>query len=77
VSSNLLNVSAGMDSLLGNVPSPLDLPPEENSPARLASLTYEEAMSALLHESGMSVHGVSGSAADLHVAHRGVCCDGA
>lgn len=34
-------------------------------------------MSALLHESGVSVHSVSGSAADLHPAQRGVFCDGA
>lgn len=55
------------------MPSALYLPPEENLPARLASLAAEESMSALLHQSSVSVHGISGSAANLHIAQSGVC----
>lgn len=70
--SSLLNASE-YSSLLSNVPSALYLPPEENLPARLASLAAEESMSALLHQPSVSVHGISGSAADLHIAQSGVC----
>jgi hypothetical protein len=70
--SSLLNASE-YSSLLSNVPSAFYLPPEKNLPARLASLTAEESMSTLLHQSSVSVHGISGSAADLHIAQCGVC----
>lgn len=59
--------------LLGNVSSALDLPPEENLPSCLASLSDEETMSALLNKSSVSIHGVSRSTANLHISHRGVC----
>lgn len=50
------------------MPSALYLSPEEDLPARLASLAAEESVSALLNQSSVSIHGISGSAADLHIA---------
>lgn len=53
-----------LSGLVGNLPPPLHLPPQQNLPPRPAALAHEEPVSPLLHEAGVAVHGVPGTATD-------------
>lgn len=55
--------------LLSNVLAALELPPPQDLASRPAPRPVEESVSALLDQPGGAVHGVSGTATDLHVAH--------
>lgn len=56
----------------------LQLPPLQDPPASLTPRPLQPAVSPLLHQSSMAVHGISGSEAELHGAlqrgmHRQRC----
>lgn len=63
-------------SLLSNVLAALELPPPQDLASRPAPRPVEEPVSALLDQPRGAVHGVSRTAADLHVAHGRVRRDG-
>lgn len=52
-------------------------PPRKNPPSGLARHACQETESALLHETRRAVHGVSGTAPQLHAAQGRVRRDGA
>jgi hypothetical protein len=55
-----------------NMPPPLELPPLQDAPPSLTPRPLEPAVSPLLHEPRVSVHGVSRPKAQLHALQGGM-----